>query len=108
MHVSVLTLAYQNSLSQWVRKLLYFLLSKFYVNIYYILLKIRFSSNTRQIIVPHFSRTADFFSLYFFKEISSLEEAKNLLISQKLEIQNQIDGMEEKVRKVNTCSGKYL
>ena len=41
---------------------------------------------------------------HYFQEVSSLEEAKNLLISQKLEIQNQIDGMEEKVRKVNNST----
>ena len=42
---------------------------------------------------------------FLLQEVKSLEEARTLLISQKVDIQNKIDEMEEKVRKVHNFSG---
>ena len=44
--------------------------------------------------------------VFLLQEVKSLEEARTLLISQKVDIQNKIDEMEEKVRKVHNLSGK--
>ena len=43
---------------------------------------------------------------FLLQEVKSLEEARTLLISQKVDIQNKIGEMEEKVRKVHYFSGK--
>ena len=45
---------------------------------------------------------------FLLQEVKSLEEARTLLISQKVDIQNKIDEMEEKVRKVHNFSGKMI
>jgi hypothetical protein len=34
------------------------------------------------------------------QEVVALEEAKGILISQKLEVQNELDSMQDKIRKV--------